>query len=184
VQRIAILGPAGSGKSSLARELARAVDLPVVHLDRLFWRAGWVPAPHDEWQAIQRREIACESWIADGLQEERTWPELWLEAADTLVFLDLSPLASVWRIARRRLDSTPGPEMPEDCEPAPFYRAFPKVVRFLLVYRKNVRRRVLAELERRKDSQQVAVLRSGDDVRRFVADAKAQRGALGESLLT
>jgi hypothetical protein len=184
MRRVAILGPAGAGKSWLARELASSLALPVIHLDRLYWNPGWVPAPAPEWQTIQDREIARESWIADGLQEERAMPHLWLDAADTIVFLDASPLSCIWRITRRRLDSDPGPEMPEDCEPAPFYRAFPKVMRFLWLYRRNARARILAELARRKQSQQVAVLRGNDDVRAFLASAKAQREALGESLLT
>jgi adenylate kinase family enzyme len=33
VERVAILGTAGAGKSSLARELGRRTGLPVVHLD-------------------------------------------------------------------------------------------------------------------------------------------------------
>jgi hypothetical protein len=111
-------------------------------------------------------------------------PHLWLDAADTIVFLDAPLLACVWRIARRRLDSTPGPEMPEDCEPVPFYRAFPKVLRFLWLYRRKVRAKVLAELARRKGGQQVGVLRGDDDVRAFLASATAQRAALGESLMT
>lgn len=184
VRHIAILGPPGAGKSWLARELAVALELPVVHLDGLFWRPGWVPAPAHEWQAIQRREVGRESWIADGLQEEKAMPHLWLDAADTIVFLDASPFACIWRIARRRLHSTPGPEMPEDCEPAPFYRAFPKVLRYLWLYRKNVRAQVLAELARRRHAQRVAVLRGDDDVRAFLANATAQRPELGESLLT
>jgi hypothetical protein len=111
-------------------------------------------------------------------------PHLWLDAADTIAFLDASPLACVWRIARRRLDSTPGPEVPEDCEPVPFYRAFPKVLRFLWLYRRTVRTEVLAELAGREHRQRVAILRGDEDARAFVASATAQRAALGESLLT
>jgi len=36
VQRVAIIGSGGAGKSQLARELGRITGLPVIHLDVLF----------------------------------------------------------------------------------------------------------------------------------------------------
>ena len=184
MQHIALLGSAGAGKSWLARGLAQSLDLPVIHLDRLYWKPGWVATPDPEWEALQRREVKGESWIADGLQEGRSSADIWLDAADTIVFLDFPPLTCMWRVVKRRLDGTPGPQMPADCPPAPFYRAFPKVLRFLWLYRTTVRPKVLADLARREQRQRVEVLRSEDDVDRFLADVTAQPGAHGESLLT
>jgi adenylate kinase family enzyme len=184
MKHIAILGQAGAGKSWLARELAEALGLPVIHLDRLYWKPAWVPTPEPEWKAIQRREVAREAWIADGLQEGRSMPELWLDSADTIVFIDASPLSCVWRVIGRRRRGDTGPEGPADCEPAPFYRAFPKFLRFLWLYDRRVRPEVLAELDRRRADQQVAVLRNEGDVRTFLETVKAQQVALGESLLT
>ena len=180
---IAILGQAGSGKSWLARELSAILEVPVIHLDRLYWKPGWVPTPEPEWKAIQLRDVGREAWIADGLQEGRSMPELWLDAADSILFLDASPLSCVWRVIRRRLRAEPGPEAPADCKPAPFHRAFPKFLRFLWLYKTRVRPDVLAELDRRQSSQRVAVLRSERDVSTFLAKVKAQQAALGESLL-
>jgi adenylate kinase family enzyme len=182
VRRVAILGPAGAGKSRLAQALAEILELPVVHLDRLYWKPYWVPTPEPEWEAIQRREVKAKSWIADGIQEERVMPRLWLDAADTIVFIEASPLSCIWRVTRRRLDSTAGPEMPADCKPAPVYRAFPKFLGRQWLYRRKVRPEVFAELARREGRQRVAVLSNDDDVQRFLASVKAHRAALGESL--
>jgi adenylate kinase family enzyme len=184
VKRVVILGPPGAGKSRLARELAEILERPVVHLDRLYWRPGWVPTPDAEWAELQRREVERDSWIADGLQEERVMPRLWLDRADTIVFIDVPPLACIWRIARRRLDSTPGPEGPVDCKPAPLYLAFPKVLRFVFQYHRTVRDEVLAELARREQRQRIAILRKDEEIERFVEDAKAQQAAVGESVVT
>ncbi|HEV2951182.1 MAG TPA: hypothetical protein VGZ51_03670, partial [Actinomycetota bacterium] len=57
MQRIAIVGPAGSGKSKLAHDVGEATALRVVYLDRLFWKPGWMVTPEAEWEAIQRREL-------------------------------------------------------------------------------------------------------------------------------
>ena len=184
VRRIALLGPAGAGKSWLGRQLAELLEVPVIHLDRLYWKAGWVATPDPEWRAIQVREAERESWIADGIQEGRVDASLWLDEADTIVFMDASPLTSVWRVTKRRLESADGPEMPADCEPAPFYKAFPRFLSFLRYYRRLVRPEVLADLARREQSQQVAILRTKEDVQRFLASVKAHRAPLGESSLT
>ena len=56
MRRVAILGPAASGKSRLAQDLGDATGIRVVYLDRLFWRPGWQVWPEDEWEAIQQRE--------------------------------------------------------------------------------------------------------------------------------
>ena len=71
MKRIALLGPAGAGKSWLGRQLAELLDIPVIHLDRLYWKPGWVATPDAEWQEIQLRELERDSWIADGIQEGR-----------------------------------------------------------------------------------------------------------------
>ena len=41
MERILIIGCGGAGKSTLARRLGEKTGLPVVHLDKLYWRPGW-----------------------------------------------------------------------------------------------------------------------------------------------
>ena len=50
-RRILVVGSGGAGKSTFARRLGELTGLPVVHLDRHFWRAGWKATPTDEWNA-------------------------------------------------------------------------------------------------------------------------------------
>jgi adenylate kinase family enzyme len=172
MRRVAILGPAGSGKSRLARDLGEALAIRVVYLERLFWKPGWQVRPEDEWQAIQLRELADDSWIAEGLQ--RGTEHLWLDRADTIVFLDVSPLRCIWRVTRRRLDSTPGPGLPEGCEPAPFHQAFLKFVRYLWRYQRRGRAEMLAQLERRRTGTQIVVLRRDGDLEQFLEAARSE----------
>jgi adenylate kinase family enzyme len=46
VQRVSIVGPGGTGKTTIALEIGRRLGMPVVHLDRLYWQPGWrAPEP-------------------------------------------------------------------------------------------------------------------------------------------
>ncbi len=66
VQRIAILGCGGAGKSTLARALARPLGLPVVYLDRLFWEPGWQARPEGAARAALDEAVQAERWVLDG----------------------------------------------------------------------------------------------------------------------
>jgi adenylate kinase family enzyme len=41
VDRVLIVGCGGAGKTTMARRLASITGLPLVHLDRVYWRPGW-----------------------------------------------------------------------------------------------------------------------------------------------
>ena len=55
MKRVIIVGPGASGKSTLAARLGEITGLPVIELDKLFWRPGLAATPHDELVAIQRQ---------------------------------------------------------------------------------------------------------------------------------
>jgi adenylate kinase family enzyme len=143
------------------------MGIGVVQLDQLFWKPGWTETPLCEWEEIQRRELAADWWIVDGLHESTM--HLWLDAADTVIFLDVSPLVCICRVARRRLDSngnSTGP--PAGCEPAPFHRALAKFLLYQWGYRSATRSEILAHLERRRGDASIIVLRSGREMQAFL----------------
>src|SRR5580704_13221070 len=86
-----ITGPGAAGKSTLAARLGEITSLPVIELDKLFWRPGRTATPRDQWAAIQRELAAHESWIMDGDLGPYDVLDVRLQAADTIVFLDFSP---------------------------------------------------------------------------------------------
>jgi adenylate kinase family enzyme len=49
--------------------LGAILDIPVIHLDAIFWLPNWVKTPRDEWRRIQEELIKPESWIIDGHYE-------------------------------------------------------------------------------------------------------------------
>ena len=108
-RRVVITGLAGSGKSTLAVALAASTGLPVIHLDLVFWKPGWVTPSATEWRAKQRTVLAGDAWIADGNYHETL--DLRLERADTLVVLDMP----WWRCSGRAL--VRGLRMPDALPP-------------------------------------------------------------------
>lgn len=52
MQRILIIGNAGSGKSTFARQLAQKLKLPLVHLDQNYWQGNWEHLSREEFDAF------------------------------------------------------------------------------------------------------------------------------------
>lgn len=114
MERLLIIGSPGAGKSTLAAEVARLTGLPLVHLDKLHWKPGWVESGKEEFDAKLREAIARPRWVIEG-NYGRTLP-LRLTRADTVVDLDLPRWQCVLGIVRRafmyrgrtRSDMAPG----------------------------------------------------------------------------
>lgn len=165
MKRILVTGPVGAGKSRLAGELGELLGIRVLHLDTLFWGPGWVATPPDEFEAVQRKEIAEPEWIVDAQFDDMLVD--WFHEADTVVFVDASPLRCLWRVSRRRLGAQPGVGTPGDAESAPVHRAFLKFLRNQWRYRRRVRSELLGELAREAGGRRVVVLRRGRDAAAF-----------------
>lgn len=101
MMRVVILGPGASGKSRLAIHLSEITELPVIELDKLFWRPGLVPTPRDQWIKVQERLVKENGWIIDGDLGPYDTVEVRLRAADTVIFLDFSLVRCAWRAIRR-----------------------------------------------------------------------------------
>ncbi|GAA3803897.1 MULTISPECIES: DNA topology modulation protein FlaR [Amycolatopsis] len=86
MRRVVVLGCGGAGKSTFSRRLGALLDLPVTHLDHVYWQPGWVPLPAGEFAARQRALVAGERWLLDGNYGGTL--EIRLAAADTVILLD------------------------------------------------------------------------------------------------
>lgn len=100
-RRIVVVGTTGSGKTTLAAELARCLNAPHIELDSLHWGPDWTPYPLEQFRAAVAQAIAGERWALDGNYSQvrdLVWPR-----ADTLIWLNY-PLWLVYgRLLRRTL---------------------------------------------------------------------------------
>ena len=100
-KKIIILGNNGSGKSWLAKQLAAATGLPLIHLDAHFWRPNWGAPTQAEWMERNRAFVAGERWIIDGNCSHGGTMELRFAAADLAIVLDVNRLTCVYGVMKR-----------------------------------------------------------------------------------
>jgi adenylate kinase family enzyme len=85
--------------------LGDITGLPVVEMDKIFWRPGLIATPREQWVVMQERLVAGNRWIMDGDLGPYDAVEVRLRAADTIIFLDFSLLRCAWRAIRRSRES-------------------------------------------------------------------------------
>jgi energy-coupling factor transporter ATP-binding protein EcfA2 len=98
-ERILVLGRTGSGKTTLARELADVLRVPHVELDSLYFGPDFSTTPLPELRERTRVAISGERWVVDGNKRavrDLVWPR-----ADTIIWLDYPLPVSLWRLGRR-----------------------------------------------------------------------------------
>jgi adenylate kinase family enzyme len=100
--KIAIIGTSGSGKTTVARELARRHGLPHVELDALYHGPGWTETPAEEFRRRVAAATAGDGWVVDGNYDSKLG-DLVLARADTLVWLDVPLRVALSRVTRRTI---------------------------------------------------------------------------------
>ena len=99
MHRVNVVGTSCSGKTTLARALARQVGGPHVEFDALFWGRAWTPVPAEEFRTRVKAALSGDRWVADGgyaSVRDLTWSR-----ADTVVWLDYPLSLVLARWARR-----------------------------------------------------------------------------------
>lgn len=110
INRIAIIGSPGSGKTTLASEIENIYNLPVLNLDSLYQLPNWVMRDPKERDKEILEEAQKDKWIIDGTfidtLEER------VKRADKVIFLDYPTRTSLKGIFGRLIKNY-GKEKPD-----------------------------------------------------------------------
>ena len=113
--RIAIIGNAGGGKSTLSRKLHELLGLPLHSIDQLQWLPGWQVVPKDEFAKAHADILTQPKWIIDGWGDFEAIEERF-QRSDTIILIDYPLWRHYWWAAKRqfmclfrsRVDGPPG----------------------------------------------------------------------------
>jgi adenylate kinase family enzyme len=153
MKRVVVLGPGGAGKTSFAHDLGRKTGLPVIELDKHFWKADLSPTPTNEWIEAQKAIAGADYWIMDGDLGPYDALSARLCRADTVIVLDFPLLLRILRVIRR------GKEQME------FWR-------WMLTWRWVSRPRLMRDIASCAATAEVHVLRSSTAARAFLEQAR------------
>lgn len=165
MRRILLIGSPGSGKSTLARALGARFNLPVTHLDRLWWQPGWVELGAEKFRPLVEELVAAEKWVIDG-NYSNTW-DLRMPRADTILWLDLPRRVCMWRVFRRavtqlgRVRSDVAPGCPE--------RLDMEFFRYVWTFKAAHEEKTMNALRRYGRHARIVRLRSDEGIVRFVS---------------
>lgn len=164
MKRVLVIGSGGAGKSTFARRVAERTGLPLIHLDALYWRAGWQETPKQEWAETVEQLVRQDAWVMDGNYGGTL--DRRLEAADTVIFLDLPRWICLHRVVKRRIrfHGRSRPDMAEGCSEQLSW----EFLRWIWSYPKDRRPKLLSKLEEHARGRNMVILRSPSAVERFL----------------
>ncbi|MEK6283901.1 MAG: DNA topology modulation protein [Acidobacteriota bacterium] len=164
MRKVLVIGSGGAGKSTFARRLGELLELEVIHLDSIYWSAGWVEMPKAEWQRAVEELLHRSAWIMDGNYSGTL--ALRVEACDTVIFLDMSRLLCLWHVLKRAVlyRDARRPDIPEGCPE----RLNWEFIRWIWRYPERTRPKIIELLEKSGRNKHVIRLRSRAEVKRFL----------------
>lgn len=171
LSRIAVVGATGSGKTTLARELAVRLGLRHVELDALHWEPHRVHASRDEFFRRVDQALAEDGWVTDGNYGRIAW-----ERAQIVIWLDYSFGVTALRLLVRTIRRALTRDELWNGNREPLLRSFTNESVFIWLVRfYRVRRREYAAFAQAPEYQHLTVVRL-----RSPSETEAWLAAIGD----
>ena len=159
MERIIVIGPSGAGKSTFSIKLHKKLNIPLFHLDNIFWKKDKTHISRDEFDIKLNEILNKEKWIIDG-DYSRTY-EIRMKYSDTIFFLNydletcLSGVDS--RIGKVRVDI---PWVEDEFDP--------EFKEFIINWYNDALPKILGLLEKYKDKN-IIIFKNRDEANNYLA---------------
>jgi adenylate kinase family enzyme len=160
IHRIAVIGNAGGGKTTLARRLAEIHVLPLTHVDAIQFLPGMVIRPHQESIRILREIQGQEKWIIDGFGPLDILQER-LAKSERIILIDFPLWRHYWWCTKRQIKNlwSRRAELPEGCNEATWSQTV-KLYKTLWQVHTKMRPELLRILAREAHKEKVLTIRT------------------------
>lgn len=169
MQRIMVIGiSSGVGKSTFAKKVGEHLNIPVHHLDTLYWKPNWVEAPVEEFQQRQKEIVKEKEWVIEG-NYAGTF-DIRIPHADTIIYLELPLIVCLYRVVKRRIQNhrKTRSDMAEGC-PEKIDWPF---IKFILTTYYPRKRKMAERLQTYTQDKKVFVLKNKKEIRAFLEGMK------------
>ena len=164
MKKIIVIGCPGSGKSTLSRKLHNITEIPLYHLDMMFWNEDKTTVEKSVFLKRLSEVLIKDSWIIDGnFSSTMEWR---MNECDTVIFLDYPTDVCLDGVEKRRgkpRGDIPWIETEEDEEFTEFIKTF------------NVSRKpaILALLDKYKEKN-ILIFKSREEADRFLNECEGK----------
>ncbi len=102
MKKIVVFGKPGSGKSTLSKSLASATKIKLHALDSIEFKKNGDRVDRVTYDEKHENILSSDNWIIDGLGTIESFNKR-LDAADTLIYIELPYIISYWMVTKRLL---------------------------------------------------------------------------------
>ncbi len=162
MQKVIVIGCPGAGKSTFSKKLHQLTDLPLFHLDLLYWNSDRTTVSKAVFIERLNNVLKLDRWIIDGNYSSTI--ELRMKECDTVFFLDFPVEVCLDGVKQRQgkaRSDMPWTETEDDDEFLEFIRSY-----------NTESRPEVTELLKRYCDKEIIIFRSRQDVENYLNDLR------------
>ncbi|MDO9628461.1 MAG: hypothetical protein Q7I99_01055 [Acholeplasmataceae bacterium] len=99
--KILVIGYSSSGKSTFSKRIGNVYNIPVLHIDKIFFSPNWVERDKTQVEQEIREFMKSDSWIIDGLYRNQARERF--EIADQIFIFDFNRFKCLYGAVVRRV---------------------------------------------------------------------------------